>query len=56
MFPEYQILLAPFYYIIGNVTSTYIENKTDVFGALPKIDFEESQKDEDEEGEELEDP
>lgn len=32
--PDYQVLLAPFYYFLGHVTASYLEEATDVLGNL----------------------
>ena len=47
--PDYQIMLAPFYYLMGHVVCCYIETSTDVFGNLQPLDFDnESEASEDE--------
>ena len=33
--PDFQVLKAPFYYLIANNLVTYVENSTDVFGNVP---------------------
>ena len=48
---EYAVLEAPFYFMVGNLLTTYIETKSDVFGNLAALEMEESSGEEEEEGE-----
>jgi hypothetical protein len=46
---DYSIIEAPIYYMMGNIITTYIETKSDVFGNLPVLEYNESSDEEDEE-------
>ena len=51
----YEILLAPFHYYLGNILTTYIEERTDEFGNLKELNYvsdDENEDDYDEEEEE----
>ena len=50
---NYDILLAPFYFFLGNMITTYIEYNTDEMGNLKPVQIEESEEeyDDEEEGE-----
>ena len=48
--PDYEVVLAPFYYMIGHVLATYLENNTDALGGqVQELDYDDS----DEEAEEV---
>eukprot|EP00347_Sterkiella_histriomuscorum_P008586 403344526 len=50
--PDFLILKAPFYYLMGNAIITYVENASDVFGNVPQIpDAEDSEAESEEEAE-----
>ena len=51
---NYDILLAPFYFFLGNMITTYIEYNTDEMGNLKPVQIEESEEeyDDEEEGDE----
>jgi hypothetical protein len=38
-YPEYQVLLAPFYYRIGDSLATYVELNTNEMGALKPLEI-----------------
>lgn len=49
--PDYQVLLAPFYYFLGHVTATYLEEATDVLGnlvPLPEVSDSEDEEEKEE--------
>jgi hypothetical protein len=46
---DYAIIEAPIYYMMGHIITTYIETKSDVFGNLPALEYNESCDEEDEE-------
>lgn len=53
---DYGILEAPIYFMMGNIITAYIETKSDVFGNLPVLEYNESSEEEDEEdGDEADD-
>ena len=52
---DYEILEAPLYYLQGHILTTYIETKSDVFGNIPQLEYDESSEEEEEEGDEEED-
>ena len=53
-YPYYSILEAPFYYYQGHLLISYIEAKSDVFGNIPELAFEESEEEEAEDEEDQE--
>ena len=44
-YPEYQILLAPFYFKVGDGLATYIELNTNEVGALKPLEIPEDPED-----------
>ena len=52
-YPEYQILLAPFYYKMGDSLCTYIEINTDEMNQLKPLNLPEDPDDEDDQIEEV---
>lgn len=46
--PDYSVLEAPLFYLQGHFLVSYIEQKSDVFGNLPPLDYEESESEESE--------
>lgn len=52
---NYQILQAPFYYLVANVQATYIENETDTMGQLTPLVYTMEESDDEEEIVEIED-
>ena len=38
-YPEYQVLLAPFYYRVGDALATYVELNTNEMGALKPLEL-----------------
>lgn len=54
-YPEYQVLLAPFYFRIGDALATYVELNTNEMGALKPLELpldpDEDQEDQEEEEE-----
>ena len=51
---DYEVLEAPLYYLQGHILTTYIETKSDVFGNIPQLEYDESSEEEEEEGDEEE--
>ncbi len=49
--PDYAVLEAPLFYLQGNYLVTYVEEKADVFGNIPQLQFEDSSEEEEEEEE-----
>ena len=39
---DYQILLAPFYYYMGHILASFIEEHTDEYGNLPELNVAQS--------------
>jgi hypothetical protein len=47
----YEILLAPFMFLIASIQTTYIENETDAMGQICPLDYEDELSDDEEEDE-----
>jgi hypothetical protein len=46
---EYSVLESPLYYLQGHILTSYVETKSDVFGNIPELDYDESSEEEEEE-------
>jgi hypothetical protein len=44
-YPEYQVLLAPFYFRVGDSLATYIELNTNEVGALKPLEIPDDPED-----------